>query len=262
MTTNAKQSGPDLRAMSRVPMDPSWIASLPAFEMEEGGIVTAALKLLLAAWHQVPAGCVQHNPAALASLCGISEQKARQWRAILMAGWDVRGEMMIFPPMEKIATRMHKHYRQHIEALEDGMGLSACAPDLFEGKLIPQEDQTSAMTSRLTGRRKLPEGAGLTTELRNFLLKGGFAAAQHDDIWASFEDYVKSKDVRSNEWESAFRNWARQNTTWGHIVPQARTVNPAQAARPHVRLASVANKSDNVTQGALDSLNRVSQRVG
>lgn len=252
-----------MRAMSRVPLDPLWIASIPAFDAPEGRIVSAALKLLLAAWHHVPAGAVPHSIQAIASICSITEDEARKWRPILMAGWDVRGDLIVFHPMEKLGARMHKHYRQHIEALEDGMGLSGCAPDLFGTQLIPNDDRVSSLTSRLAGRRKLPDGAGLTSEMKEFLLEAGFSHQNHEGIWAGFEDFAKAKDFRFSDWASAFRNWVRQNITWGHIVPDMPS-SQSSTARPraNIRLASTQNRSDDVSRSALASLQRVNGNRG
>ncbi len=266
--------------MGRVPIEPHWLASLPAFAHDDPRVVRGSINLLTAAWSVSPAGTLPLDPIALAQYSRLTVDEVQRYQAVLTGGWIVKGDRMTFPPMAALAERLASAYHNAIRQLEDSLTVAMQAPDLFGDSLIVEdlpspapliarqadEGQATSLSSRAPSfrrapaKRSLPEGAGLTGELCAYLTSNGFAPKQFDDIWSRFEDFVRGRGMQAADWSAQFRTWVRNGISYSQLVPHqaaAASAHPRQA----VRFALGRRTREAAEHTSIESLRRVREAI-
>jgi hypothetical protein len=107
---------------------------------------------------------------------------------------------------------------------------------------------------RATAKRSLPEGAGLTGDLRAYLTSMGFAPDQFDDIWVRFEDFARGRGLQASDWAAQFRTWVRNGISYARLAPRNSSGKavPGQAAQ-----ISLRRNGESAENGSIESLRRV-----
>lgn len=232
MTT--RKSGSDLSMLMYVPLQPTWLIRLPAFQSGDARIVRACINLLCAAFHSVPAGQLPKTIEAIATAAQLPLDVTRENYAVLTAGWKETKDSLAFEPMVALAERLDTGYGDALRQLQDSTVVAISAPDLFNSELLPAQGQQlaalvgPATREKATGpladtkvKRRLPENAPLTPELVHILQDRGFAANSHAEIWQNFVDRQRSQQTTSASWVSEFRRWLTNQIRYNHLVPDA-----------------------------------------
>ncbi|QYY33627.1 hypothetical protein K2O51_31880 (plasmid) [Cupriavidus pinatubonensis] len=272
--------------MGRVPIEPHWLAGLPAFAHDDPRVVRASINLLTAAWFSRPAGSLALDPVALARHSHLTAEEVLRYQAILTAGWTVKGDRMTFAPMAAVAERIAGAYHHAIRQLEDSLTVAMQAPDLFGDSLIaddlsPSVTQPAQVTTaatngtgfsfgspspsgfrRATAKRSLPEGAGLSVELSAYLTNTGFAPDQFDDIWSRFEDFARGRGLKAADWAAQFRTWVRNGISYSQLVPKLGTDNPAQRPAAQIALRRSGEAAEHTSIESLRRVREVMSRFG
>jgi len=235
MTT--RKSGSDLSMLMYVPLQPTWLIRLPAFQAGDSRIVRACINLLCAAFHSVPAGQLPKSIEALATAAQLPLDVTRDNYAILTAGWKETKEALAFEPMVALAERLDAGYSDALRQLQDSTVVAISAPDLFNSELLPAQglelaalvgpatrDKATGPLADTKVKRRLPENAPLTPELVQILQDRGFAANSHAEIWQNFVDRQRSQQTTSASWVSEFRRWLTNQIRYNHLVPEAPTL--------------------------------------
>lgn len=238
MTT--RKSGSDLSMLMYVPLQPTWLIRLPAYQAGDARIVRACINLLCAAFHSVPAGQLPKTIEAIATAAQLPLDVTRENYAILTAGWKETKDSLAFEPMVALAERLDTGYSDALRQLQDSTVVAISAPDLFNSELLPAQGQQlaalvgPATREKATGpladtkvKRRLPENAPLTPEIVHILQDRGFAANSHSEIWQNFVDRQRSQQTTSASWVSEFRRWLTNQIRYNHLVPEAPTLPAA-----------------------------------
>lgn len=228
----ARRKTVDLSMMTHVPVQPHWLAYLPAFQSGDARLVRASINMLMAAFHGQPAGTLPKTVEAIATVTHLTVDEVKEHFPTLVAGWKTTQEAICFEPMAQMAARLATEYGDALRRLQDGVSVAIAAPDLFNTELLP--DQGAALESKVTGKtllkaqdllgktaakRLLPDGAQITPDIRDILMGRHFTADTHDEIWQLFVDYHQSKGTRSANWTAEFRNWLSNKTFYGRLSP-------------------------------------------
>ena len=248
-TTMTRKAAADLSMMTHVPLQPIWLARLPAFQSGDARIVRGCLNMLMAAFHGQPAGSLPNTPEALATTAQLPLDVAVENFKLLTAGWKMGKTSIVFEPMLEMAQRLHSDYSDALQRLQDGVVVAINAPDLFNSELLLQQGSSLAMqvgakTQRIAEdamadtnvKRRLPEGATYSGKMAKHMADKGFANETHQEIWNLFADYHRSRQTASASWESEFRNWLANQIRYGKLVPTSGEVpevfRPAMTASP------------------------------
>lgn len=222
----------DLSMMTHVPLQPIWLARLPAFQSSDARIVRGCLNMLMAAFHGQPAGTLPNTPEALATTAQITFELAFENYQLLTSGWRVGKDSMSFEPMVQMAQRLSSDYSEALQRLQDGVVVAIAAPDLFNTELLPE--QGSNLAAKIGGatqlkaetaladtkvKRRLPSDTFYTPMMAEHMIAKGFPANLHSEIWEMFADYHRSRQTTSASWESEFRNWLMNQIRFGKLVP-------------------------------------------
>jgi len=221
----------DLSMMTYIPLQPSWLMHLPAFQSPDASLVRACLNMLTAAFHGQPAGSLPDTVEAIATAAHLPLDAAIRHQSLLTQGWKKYRQRLIFVPMQEMAARLSQDYTQALARLQEATVLAIQAPDLFNSELLPEQGArlaqkvgagTKACIEKLADtkiKRRLPEGAQITASLSSFLSRQGFSQALHEEIWQLFYDFQRSQQKTSASWESEFRNWTKNQIRFGKLKP-------------------------------------------
>jgi len=176
----------NLSMMTYVPLQPAWLMSLPAFQSSDARLVRGCLNMLMAAFHGQPAGTLPETEEALATAAQLPVAVVRQHRALLVRGWQKTKHGLTFTPMADLAVRLSEEYSDALTRLQDATLIAMQAPDLFNSELLQDQGESllknvgSAMRAKAEAladtkiKRRLPQGAQLSSSLADFLAKQGF----------------------------------------------------------------------------------------
>lgn len=277
-----KKSAPDLSMMTHVPLQAHWFAQLPAFQSRDPQIVRACINMLMGAFHGQPCGTINNTPEAIATVAQLPVEIAIEHLPTLTKGWKKEKDLIVFAPMASMAERLAHNYGDAIQRLQEGAVVAIAAPDLFKTELLPEQGETLAKQvgektltlaeqamAATKVKRALPPNAGLTSELRQFLLEKGFKVNGHDEIWARFADYMVSNRKTSACWSAEFRNWTHNQIKFGNLInfmveppqmPGLSPVNVSFARRPAVPRFSF-DRGAAAQQSTMDRLSAAQRHI-
>ena len=244
------QNRKDLSMLTFVPLQPSWLAFLPAYQSSDAQVVRASVNLLMAAFYGQPCATIPSTIEALATLSHTPKSVVAENLTLLKEGWKVSGSTMTFVPMQEFAKRLNADQADALERLQHATIVAMAAPDLFSSELLPAQgatltQQVAAGLQKQTEPfllaptkvpRLLPEGAGLSQELVSFLDRLAVSADMHQAIWDRFYDYHASKGMKSPNWPASFRNWYKNQQEFSRTIavgahPEAQVLRATKTAR-------------------------------
>jgi len=217
-----------------VPLQPHWLAQLAAFQSEDPQLVRASINLLLAAFHGQPCGTIPDSVESIATLAHLTKTCVQDNLEVLVQGWTRRGATFNFDPMVQFSQRVSAEHGDALERLQHATLVAMAAPDLFNSELLTEQGQAlgtqvgpalqrAAATYALAPTKipkLLPNDAGLSAEMIQFLDKEGAHPDTHQAIWERFFDYHTSKGVKSASWPASFRHWFKNQKEFDRAVAQ------------------------------------------
>lgn len=249
-----KRTNGDLSMLSHVPIQPSWLMYLEAFQSSEAKLVRASINMLCSAFYSEPCGTLPNTPEAIATAAHLSLEDAIFHFSTLTAGWKVdnKRKMITFEPMFTMARRFDSDFGDALQNLQDRAVAAISSPDLAAHELL--EMQGNALADSLAGAtadkaasmsdtrllKPLPENAQITESMKGYLIDKGFDEDVFADIWEMFYSYHRSRRTTSASWENQFKTWTINQLRYGNLTPQSKDL-------PKVYATAQNSSSVNVT---------------
>lgn len=216
MATPHKPSSVDFERMSMaavaaVPMQPSWYMESPAFQSDKPYVVRACLLMLERAWRSVPAGSLPSSMTVLAPLVGLTQEQITLHFHELTHGWELVDGRVVHVQMHAVARAIWASQAEALDLLAARSAVVPESPDEFA--LVAPE---AAPASPLKGKRAVPASFGLTSDLRNWLVKELSVADEGDQdfLMTAFHDMCRSRAYKSADPAASFRNFCKNEPLW------------------------------------------------
>lgn len=278
-TVTSRSLRKDLSMLTFVPVQPSWLVHLAAFQSEDPQLVRASINMLLSAFHGQPCGTIPASIESLATLAHLSKATVQDNFEVLTHGWTRRGAILAFDPMVQFSQRVSAEHADALEHLQHATIIAMAAPDLFNSELLPTQGQAlGAQVGQSLKRvaslcalaptkipKLLPNDAGLSPELIEFLDKEGAHPNTHQEIWERFFDYHVARAVKSASWPAHFRHWFKNQKEFDRAVAQgthakgsgSSQVKPASVVKFSLGGANAPTKAERAVQSTRSAFDAV-----